>query len=75
MCSSVPLVFYGSAIYGMFCFGVLARKWPMLMQRWESVEAILPKNRDPNDKYKLARQIKRLAIVVLTCSLGIIEAP
>lgn len=67
-------MFYGSAVYGLFCFGVLARKWPKLMQRWESVEAILPKFRDPKDKWKLARQLKIMASIVLICSLGINEA-
>lgn len=44
------------------------------MQRWESVEAILPKHRDPKDKRKLARQLKMMALIVLMCSLGNIEA-
>lgn len=54
----------------MFCFAVLAKKWPKLMQRWESVESILPKHRDPKEKCKLAQHLRILALIVLMSSLG-----
>lgn len=44
------------------------------MQRWESVEAILPKYRDPKDKRELARRLKRMALIVLLFSLSNNEA-
>lgn len=64
------LIFYGSSAYGMFCFAVLATKWPKLMQRWQSVESILPKYRNQKEKQKLAHQLKVLALVVLLSSLA-----
>lgn len=67
---TVPLVFYGSVVYGMFCFLVLAKKWPKIMRRWESVESKMPKHRTQKDKKKLAHHLKILAFVVLMGSLG-----
>lgn len=64
------MVFYGSAVYGMYCFGILSRKWPKIMRRWESVEAKMPKHRSQHEKRKLARHLKMLAIIVLISSLG-----
>lgn len=54
----------------MLCFGILARKWPELMRRWESVEAKLPKFRTQQEQRGLAFHMKMLALVVLFCSLG-----
>lgn len=54
----------------MFCFGILSKKWPKLMQRWESVEAILPKYRNQKEKQKLANHLKKLALIVLLSALG-----
>lgn len=68
--SAVNVVFYGSGVYGIFCFGILAKKWPKIMQRWQSIEAILPKYRDQNEKNKLSYHIKMLTIVVLMSALG-----
>lgn len=68
--SIVNMVFYGSTFYGMFCFGVLAKKWPKIMVRWEEIEATLPKYRTNVDKMRLARHIKWLTIVVFLTSLG-----
>lgn len=62
-------MFYGSGAYAMFCFAVLAKKWPKLMQRWQIVESILPKYRNQKEKQKLARKLKILALVVLLSSL------
>lgn len=66
----MPLVFYGSAAYAMFSFGVLATKWPKLMINWELIEAKMPKYRSPRDKRKLAHKLKILAFVVMMSSLG-----
>lgn len=66
----VTVVFYATAAYGMYCFGVLARKWPRIMRRWESVEAKMPKYRSQYEKRKLAQHLKLLAIIVLMSSLG-----
>lgn len=62
-------MFYGSSVYGMFCFAVLAKKWPRLMQQWQSVESILPMYRNQKKKEKLAHQLKMLALIVLISSL------
>lgn len=70
---AVNVVFYGSAVYGIFSFGVLAKKWPKLMQRWESTEAILPKYRDQKEKNQLSYHIKMLTFVVLMTSTGKIK--
>lgn len=43
------------------------------MQRWEAIEAILPKYRDQNEKNKLSYHIKVLAFVVMMTSLGKIQ--
>lgn len=40
------------------------------MQRWESVEAILPKYRNQKEKRKLANHLKKLALIVLLSALG-----
>lgn len=66
----VPLVFYGSTVYGMICFGVLATKWPKIMLRWEATESKMPKYRTQKEKRRAAQQIKMLAFIVLMCSLG-----
>lgn len=71
----VPVIFYGSAVYGMFCFGRLATKWPRIMRRWESIESKLPKYRSQKEKRKLAYHLKMLAFVVLMSSLGKIFVP
>lgn len=57
----------------MFCFGILARKWPELMRQWESVEAKLPKFRTQQEQRGLAFHMKMLAFVVLFFSLGKID--
>lgn len=67
---AVNVVFYGSAVYGMYCFGALARKWPKLMQRWEEIEAILPMYRNTNEREKLSRHLKWLTFSVFMGSLG-----
>lgn len=67
---TVQLVFYGSGVYGMFCFMVLARKWPKLMRRWESIESKMPAYRTQMEKRQLAHHLKILAFVVLISSLG-----
>lgn len=69
MVGLVPLIFYGSAACGMFQFGILARRWPELMQHWESIEAAMPKFRNQNEKRKLAIHLKMLAFFVLMSSL------
>lgn len=43
------------------------------MQRWESIEAILPKYRDQNEKNKLSHHMKVLTFVVMMSSLGKIQ--
>lgn len=66
----VPVVFYTCVVYGLFCFLIIARKWPSLMQQWELVESKLPHWRTQYEKRQLAIHIKMVAIVVLLCSLG-----
>lgn len=66
----VPVVFYCSGVYGMCCFGVLAKKWPKIMQQWQTVERMLPKHRNRNEKCQLAKDVRRVALVMLLCSLG-----
>lgn len=68
--SLVPFIFYGAAVYAMFCFGKLAIKWPKIMRRWGMIESKLPKFRNHNDKKKLAFHLKTLTIVVLMSALG-----
>lgn len=64
------MVFYGSSVYAMYCFGRLAMKWPKIMRRWESIEAKLPKYRYQSDKRRLANHLRMLSFIVLMCSLG-----
>lgn len=66
----VPFIFYGSAVYAIICFGILARKWPKIMQRWEAIEEKMPKYRTQREKRNVAHQVKMLAFVVLMSSLG-----
>lgn len=63
-------MFYGSSVYGLYQFGVLAEKWPKLMRRWEEIESILPRYRTNNDKTKLSRHLTRLTVVVFMSSIG-----
>lgn len=70
--STVPLIFYASAFYGLFRFIILAKKWPSLMLLWESVENNLPKWQYQTEKRKLAYQIKITAFIVLFCSFGML---
>lgn len=70
MYSTVPVVFYGSSVYGIFCFIQLAQKWPRIMRRWETIEAKMPPHRTQAEKRQLARRIKMLAFTVLMSALG-----
>lgn len=54
----------------MLTFGVLARKWPKIMRRWELIEIKLPKYRTQKEKRKLAYHLKMLAFIVLLSSLS-----
>lgn len=64
------MIFYGSAVYGMICFGVLAKKWPKLMQQYEAIEGKMPKYRTQREKRKMAHKVKMIAFIVLMSSLG-----
>ncbi|XP_055326851.1 gustatory receptor for sugar taste 64f-like [Sitodiplosis mosellana] len=65
----IAVIFYGSAVYGIFCFIQLAPKWPRIMRRWESVEAKMPQYRTQAGKRQLARRIKMISIIILMTSL------
>ncbi|XP_031638768.1 gustatory receptor for sugar taste 64f-like [Contarinia nasturtii] len=65
----VPVIFYASAVYAMFRFGVLAMHWPTLMRRYESIESKMPKYKYQREKRKLALHLKILTIVVMMGSL------
>lgn len=57
----------------MICFGILATKWPKIMQKWEATESEMPKYRTQREKRRVAHKIKMLAFVVLMSSLGKIK--
>lgn len=66
----VPLAFFATTAYGVFNFILLARKWPKLMQRWESVESILPPYTTNEEKKRLGRKIRTISTIVLSVALG-----
>lgn len=67
----MPVIFYVSNAYGMLSFCRLGQKWPRLMQQWEAVEQQLPRFHTQLERGRLAYDIKMIAIVMLTLSLGV----
>lgn len=67
---AVPLAFFSTTAYGVLNFILLARKWPALMQHWESVESALPPYTKNAQKKRLGRKIRTISIVVLSVALG-----
>lgn len=66
----MPLAFFSATAYGVFNFIQLARNWPVLMQQWEFVEAILPPYRSYEEKKMLGRTIRKVSWTVLSVALG-----
>lgn len=70
---AVPLAFFSTTAYGVLNFILLARKWPKLMQHWESVESALPPYTKAAQKERLGRKIRTLSAIVLSVALGILQ--
>lgn len=66
----VPLIFHVSTTYAIYEFGILAIKWPKLMQYWESVEIKLAKGRVVKEKHHLAKGITLTTFAVMFASLS-----
>lgn len=64
-----PLVFYGSNLYAMVCFLLIARKFPAVMKKWVEVESSLPRVKNKQHQYIMTRKIRLAGIVFLITSI------
>ncbi|XP_068159074.1 LOW QUALITY PROTEIN: gustatory receptor 5a for trehalose [Drosophila tropicalis] len=64
-----PIVFHGGILLASWQFFGLAKKWPQLMRRWDRVEHLLPMYDNWKQRERLARQIQRVAFVLIGLSL------
>lgn len=64
--SLTEIVFYGCNTYIVYLFGVLARKWPKLINEFETVEKSLPQFRNEYEKHALKHKIIKITILTMT---------
>lgn len=66
----VPIIFYTSNTIATIVFVRLASKWPKVMIRWRSTEALMAPIFNERYKRGLNRDIKLLFIIIMALSLG-----
>lgn len=59
------IVFYACNTYIVYLFGVLARKWPKLINEWETVEKTLPQFRSEQEKLVVKHKIIKITIFTM----------
>lgn len=66
----VPIVFHASIVFAMLSFLLLAKKWPKIMKRWESIENDLPLIQNEKKRKLLCRKVHFIAFTVSILSLS-----